>query len=296
MARTLGRKTAALLKFRHAETPRSAREFKRAYPAEFEALKAQTGGRDFSDEMLATLRRTYESPVDWTVVEDEFEVDSAIRGLRLYLAHYRNAPNRAWVQERLDALLAKGRLCEEPNRVLKLCVGYDDLDVNARQARILDALSQTAAHSGHPGGEDGLYCVGWVRWCDLGDVWLVEEVQSDVGGARRGLDDPFMRAQVRAQGLEPEEILEVLDKVSPWHARFYEDALGFLMEWAAKAGVAVEMVDYDYKADEESPRSVYTDLPRSMGMRLSDGSTSSKLKRTWKIKPNRKRSSRRTSR
>jgi hypothetical protein len=291
MTKSYGRKTAPLLKFRHADTPRSAREFKRKYPAEFEALKGQTGGRDFTDEMLDSLRRTYRGPVEWTVVEDEYDIDSAIQGLRRFLAYYRNAPNRAWVQERLDALLAKGPLCDESNAVLKLCVNYNELDLDDRQERILDALNGTAGHSGHPHGERPLYCVGWVRWCDLGDVWVVEEVQSDIGGARRGLADPFMQRQVRAQGLEPAEIAAVLDKVEPWHERFYEDALGLLLERAAEAGVRVEMVDYEYKADEESPRSVYTDLPRSMGMKLSEGSGSSKLKRSWKIVPNRKRRS-----
>lgn len=298
MARSLGKKTASMLKFRHEDTPRSAREFKRKYPAEFESLKGATGGRDFSDEMLSELRQSYQTPVEWTIVEDKYEIESAIRGLHLYLRHYANAPNVDWVRDRLAALESKDRICDEPNHVLKLCVNFGDLDITAREAQILDALSQSSGHSGHPHAEAPLYCVGWIRWCDKGDTWIVEEVQSDVMGTRRGVDEPIMRQKLRAAGLTPEEVLAVLDKVEPWHSRIYEDAIGFLLEKAAEKGVKVEMVDYSYKQDEESPRSIYTDLPRSMGMKLSEGSESAVLDKTWKIKPNRKRrtSRRKTSR
>lgn len=291
--RTFGRKTAALLKLRKPETPRSAREFKRMYPAEFEALKEQTRGRDFSDEVIASLRQAYRGPVEWIVVEDEFEIDSAINGLRLYLRHYPRAADRDWVQERLRVLETKVPLCNEPNRVLKLCVDYDGLNLSARQARIMDALSQSAEHSGHPFESRPLYCVGWIRWCDGDDVWLVEEVQSDVAGARRGAADPEMREQASAQGLDPQEILDLLDLVTPWHERFYEDAIAILLERAADENVRVEMVDYSYKQDEEAPMSVYTDLPKKMGLRLSPGSEVSTLDKTWKIAPNRRKTSKR---
>lgn len=294
--KTYGRKTAALLKFRKAETPRSAREFKRMYPAEFEALKAQTGGRDFSDEVLASLRQAYQGSVEWIVVEDEFEIDSAIDGLRRYLRYYPRAHDREWVQERLHVLETKVPLCDAPNRVLKLCVDYDDLEMTTRQAKIMDALSQSAEQSGHPSEGRPLYCVGWVRWCDReNSVWLIEEVQSDVAGARKGAVEPEMAAQARAAGLDPQEILDLLELVTPWHERFYEDAVGFLLERAAEAGVHVEMVDYSYKRGEESPMSIYTDLPKKMGMRLSPGSEVAKLDKTWKIVPNRRRASRRKS-
>jgi len=294
MTKTFGRKTAALLKFKKPGTPRSAREFKRMYPAEFEALKAQTGGRDFSEEVLTSLRQAYQGPVEWVIVEDEFEIGSAIDGLRRYLRYYPRAHDRAWVQERLHVLETKVPLCDAPNRVLKLCVGYDDLGLTTRQARILDALSQSAEQSGHPSEGQPLYCVGWVRWCDKGDgAWLIEEVQSDVAGARRGATEPETAAQARAAGLDPQEILDLLELVTPWHERFYEDAIGFLLERAAEEGARVEMVDYSYKRDEESPMSVYTDLPKKMGMKLSPGSEVATLDKTWKITPNRRRASRR---
>lgn len=297
MARSLGRKTGALLKFRKPGTPRAARDFKRMYPAEFELLKAHTGGRDFSDEVLASLREAYTGATEWVLVEDEFRIESAIEGLRRYLQYYPQAPNREWVRERMNALIAKGPLCPTPNKVLKLCVAYEDITESAREARLLDALSQSAEASGHPAGRRPLYCVGWIRWCDTVDgVWLVEEVQSDVSGARRGLDDPFMQAQLRGGGIDPREVAAVLDRVAPWHDHLYEDAIGFLLERAAAAGVRVEMVDHSYKQDEEAPRSVYTDLPRSMGMKLSPGSeVSEKVGKTWKTTPNRRSSKRRSS-
>ena len=297
MARSLVLKTSAILKFRKPGTPRGARDFKRMYPEAFEVLKGQTGGRDFSDEVLDKLREAYQSPVEWTVVEDEYTVDSALEGLRKYPLLYPHAPNVEWVKERLRALTAKGKLCDEPNRVLKLCVRYNQLDLNDRQARLLDAISRASDNSGHPSEQSPLYCVGWIRWCDKGDgVWLVEEVQSDVTGVRKNAVDPFMSQQLRAHGVDPQEMLDLMDKVEPWQARLFEDAVGFLLEKAAEEGVRVEMVDYSYKADEESPQSVYTDLPRSMGMKLSQGSEVASLEKTWKITPNRRTSRRKSSR
>lgn len=285
--RSVGKKTVPMLKFRHADTPRSAREFKRRYPAEFEALKGATDGRDFTDEMLERLRSKYEGPVDWTVVESTYDSNEAVFALRMYLRHRPNAPDVEYVEKRLEAMLAKEQPCD-PQRVILLCVEYDQIELTERQERILDGVSQAAGQSGHPHAFRPLFCIGWVRYCDNDrGTWLIVEVQTDLNGVRRATEQPHMIREMRAQGLDPAEVVEVLDMLEPWHERFYEDAMGFLLERAAAEGVAVEMVDYSYKQDEDSPRSVYTDLPRSMGMRLSDGSEILTSGRTWKITPNR---------
>lgn len=284
--KSLGKKTAPMLKFRHADTPRSAREFKRKYPAEFEALKGQTGGRDFTDETLVRLRSKYEGPVDWMVVESTYDPGEAIYALREYLRHRPNAPDAEYVATRLQAMLSKKQPCD-PQRVILLCVEYEQLELTERQERILDGVSRAAGQSGHPHADPPLFCIGWVRYCDNGSgTWLIVEVQTDLNGVRRATQQPHMIREMRAQGLAPAEVVEVLDMLEPWHERFYEDAVGFLLERAAAEEVAVEMVDYSYKQDEDSPRSIYTDLPRSMGMKLSDGSEVLATGRTWKITPN----------
>jgi len=294
MTKSLGSKTARMLKFRHEDTPRSAREFKRKYPEEFEALKAQTSGGDFTDEILARLRAAYEGPV-WTVIEDEYRPEQTLEAMRYYLRYLRGVPqvpagHADYVEGRLAALANQPRLCDGPSIVLKMCVDYSE-GVSARQRRLFGALSQSAGTSGHPHAEPPYFCVGWVRYCDGGDVWLVEEVQTDINGMRRATNDPFMQQQLRMQGIDPTEILDLLDWLDPWHERFYEDALGVLFERAAAEGVRVEMVDYSYKQNEESPKSVYTDLPRKMGMKLSAGSevAPEALDKTWKLTPNRRR-------
>lgn len=290
MTRPLGKLTAPLLKFRRHDTPRSARDFKRKYPSDFEALKGQTGGRDFTDEVIAGLRAKNESPIEWTVIEDVYDPSSSVRAMRQYLDYYPQAPNADYVRQRLSVLGQKKRACGDDNEVILMCVDTGDLDLSERQERLFEAISQAAEHSGHPSVEPPLFAVGWVRFCRAHDTWLVEEVQTDVNGVRRAVEDRFMQQQLRAQGVTPEEVLAVMDLVEPWHRRFYEDAMGVLLERAAEAGVSVEMVDYTYKADEEAPRSVYSDLPRAMGMKLSDGSrVSDAVDKTWKITPNLRR-------
>ena len=83
----------------------------------------------------------------------------------------------------------------------------------------------------------------------------------------------------------------------PYAERFYEDALGLIFELAAEKGYSIEMLDYADKQIMGSPRNVYTDLPKSMGMKLSSGSkVLPSLATSWKITPNRKRTSRKPKR
>jgi len=262
-SRSLGRKAAPLLKFQKPETPRSAREFKKSYPAEFESLKAMTGGRDFSDALVQELRGKAQTPFQWAVTGQK----------------YRSASQR---------------MCPGDNEVLLLNVAIDER-YTPKQQKVLNALREVSRRSGHPVERKPFFTIGWVRYCvdDEQRAWLIEEVQSDVGGVRKGLMDAGFRDRLAAYGMSPEETDDAVALLVPYAERFYEDALGLLFELAAEKGYSVEMLDYADKQSMGSPRNVYTDLPRSMGMKLSSGSkVLPGLATSWKITPNRKRTSR----
>jgi hypothetical protein len=251
------------LKFRKPETPRSARDFKKAYPSEFESLKAMTGGRDFSDALVQELRDKAQTPFEWAVTGQKYES-------------------------------AAQRMCPGDNEVLLLNVYIDDRYA-PNQQKVLNALREVSRRSGHPVERKPFFTIGWVRYCvdDEQRAWLIEEVQSDVGGVRKGLMDADFRNQLAAAGMSPEDTDSAVALLAPYAERFYEDAMGLIFQMAAEKDYSVEMLDYADKQGMGSPRNVYTDLPRSMGMKLSSGSkVLPKLATSWKITPNRKRTSR----
>ena len=267
-ARVYGKHTAAVLKLRKPETPRAARDFKRMYPTEFESLKSVTQGRDFTPETVERLRHAYESPVEWLLTTGRYESDAQ-------------------------------RLCAEPNAVLKFNVRIDAEQYTEEQRDILSKLRETSKRSGHPVEKKPFFTIGWVRYCvdDAAKTWLIEEVQSDVQGVRKGLKDPAARRQLEDGGLPPERVDEAVALLHPYMEHFYEDALGVVFDLAQQKGYSVEMLEYEDKRSMGSPRQIYTDLPKSMGMRLGPGSAVlPSLQQTWKITPNKRRTSRKPSR
>ena len=269
--RAYGKKSAAVLKLRKPETPRSARDFKKKYPTEFEALKQDTQGRDFSDQIIELVQARHITPFDWTVTYGKYGADAQ-------------------------------RLCSKPNKVIKLNIDLMDPRFTDREREILGKIMELSRRSGHPVEKHPFFTIGWVRYCELPDIRtiLVEEVQSDVQGVRKGLKDPATRRQLESGGLNVEEIEAATALLLPYTERFYEDALGIIFDIAQKSGSKVEMLHYDTKRQFSSPSAVYTDLPRSMGMKLSPGSevlpAHEDVQQTWKITPNRKRTSRRPAR
>jgi uncharacterized protein YjbI with pentapeptide repeats len=235
-SRSYGRQTGAVLKMGKPDAPSRAAEFKRRYPAEFERLKADTQGRDFSESLRAAVRQKYETPFLWLVTEGTYESSAQ-------------------------------RFCPDPNLVYKFNVNLDDPSFTDRQREFLEKLAETSRRSGHPHEKGELFTVGWVRLCvnDAADTWLVEEVQSDVGVVRSKLKDGSA-----PPGLE--EYADVVGEMRPYIDRFYEDALGVVFVEAEKRGYAVEMLTYESKEAFKSPRNVYTDLPRAMGMQRQKGS------------------------
>jgi uncharacterized protein YjbI with pentapeptide repeats len=251
-ARSFGRQTGAVLKMGKPDAPTKAADFKRRYPAEAERLKGDTQGRDFSEPLRAQVRQKYATPFEWLVTEGTY--DSAMQ-----------------------------RLCPDPNLVYKFNLDLTDPTFTERQQEFLKKLADTSRQSGHPYEKKNLFTVGWVRLCvnDAAETWLVEEIQSDVGIVRTKLKDGSAPA-----GLEGYE--DVLQELRPYIDRFYEDALGIVFMEAEKRGYGVEMLEYEAKREFKSPRAVYTDLPRSMGMQKRPKSAvlGERVAETWFYKPN----------
>ena len=159
------------------------------------------------------------------------------------------------------------RLCSKANDVLLFNIDLEAQGLDGEAKVQLRKLSEVSRRSGHPHEKgDKLFTVGWVRYCDGGKTWLVEEVQSDVYAARYGLKDEKTRAQLRDGGISPEQFERAIESLKPWTERFYEDALGVTFALAKQKNITVEMLTYESKQEFGSPKALYTDLPRSMGM------------------------------
>ena len=147
---------------------------------------------------------------------------------------------------------------------IELHIDMDDERFTAHQKDVLRKLAQTSRRSGHPYERDPLFTVGWVRICrdDANGVWLVEEVQSDIHIVRGKMDSE------QHDALSEADLVEVMEVMQPYIDRFYADALGITLIEAEKLGFEVEMIDYETKKrlGYNSPRSVYRDLPASMGI------------------------------
>jgi hypothetical protein len=221
------------------EGPQAARDYKRKHPAEFERLKALTGGRDFD---AATIQ----------------SIVAQTRGAR-------------WLITKQKYGAEAQRLCSNNNDVLLFNIDLEAQQLDDEAKAQLRKLSEVSRRSGHPHEKgDKLFTVGWVRYCDGGKTWLVEEVQSDVYAARYGLKDEKTREQLREGGISPEQFERSIEALKPWTERFYEDALGVTFALAKQKGIAVEMLTYESKKEFGSPKALYTDLPRSMGMTRRD--------------------------
>ena len=232
LKRAYGAMTGPVLKFGKPEVSYRAQDFKRRYPQEFDLLKRKTGVTDFSPQFAENLRQTNITPYDWIVTHGKYGSTAQ-------------------------------RLCPEPNFVLLLNIDLDDERFTEQQKNTLRGLAETSRRSGHPHEKNPLFTVGWVRICRDDDkgVWLVEELQSDVQVVRQQKNDERL-------GLARKRLDEIMDIMQPYVDRFYEDALGITLIEAEKLGFEVEMLDYETKREMgiSPPRSVYKDLPLSMGI------------------------------
>jgi uncharacterized protein YjbI with pentapeptide repeats len=252
----LGKKTRVVSKLKKQALPMKAGAFKKLFPQEFEQIKAETQGADFTPELLDRIVAKH--GVTWRVTSSRYHGSAQ-------------------------------RICDVANKVLQLNVDLDDPVYTDEQRSILRQVKEVSIRSGHPVKTGKRwFTIGWVRYCEFFDRFLVEEVQSDVGGVRKGLKDPEFRSQLQSRGLEPEDIEQALALMQPFADRFYEDALGLTFDLAEEHGMKVEMLDYAQKKEHGSPRNVYTDLPKSMGMKLAPSLALPELGQVWTYTPNRR--------
>ena len=247
-ARSYGALTGPILKIGKPDSPAKAADFKRRYPAEFERLKADTSGRDFTDSLRESLRDKYRTPFDWIVTSKKY----------------------ASTEQRHSA---------KPNEIMLLNVDTKDDRYTPHQRSLLEKLAEVSRRSGHPHEKSPLFTIGWVRYAkdDEHGVLLIEEAQSDVEVVRTKMKgDTEESQQLRAAGINPEEYVEVLNLLHPYSARFYEDAIGLVYQEAEALGYTVEMLGYGDKkkfcyTDKDGkehcpPIWVYKELPKRLGM------------------------------
>ena len=268
--RSYGAMTGPILKIGKADSPARAAEYKKRYPAEFERLKADTSGRDFTDSLRESLRDKYRTPFEWIVTTKQYS--------------------------RLSQ-----RVSPQPNRMLLFNVDIDSPEYAPDQRALLKKLAAYLKDhpDRHPCEFPPLLTVGWIRYAQDDDhgVLLIEEVQSDVQFVRRkGKGHAREVGQLHAANIHAEDHAEVIELLRPHSSRFYEDAIGLVFQEAEALGYTVEMLGYgDKKAD--APPSFYTDLPKRLGMtakRVSEVPTVEPLKdKVSFYKPNPSKPSRR---
>ena len=261
--RTSGRATGTALKLAAPDAPVEPREFKRRFPKEFDLLTRRgLAGRAFRPEAIAAIQRQLASPVEWVVTRSKYKSDAQ-------------------------------RYCAVPNNVLLLNIDLSDSSLTERQQAALRKLAEVSRQSGHPHEKGDLFTIGWARYCVGPGAWLIEEVQSDVEVARKGLKDPTTRWELEFAGIEPESFEEAIAALAPYTEAFFHDAVGLVFELAHQAGVEVEMLEYKFKVRDGAdrgfwplecpeedgrkvpchpPKEVYSNLPGEMGMVTRAGS------------------------
>ena len=239
--------TGPILKMSRPGSPARAPEFKKTYPAEFERLKADMGGRDFNENIKTTIRDKYLTPFNWVVTR------------------------KLWKDK-------TQRVSKKPNLVMLLSINTESVDFTEHQAGLLKALSK-AVYFGtqHPHEQEPMLTVGWVRYAKYPrhKVILIEEVQNDLNSSNLKRTSKSGYA-LNNGSINEEQFWEAAGLIRSYEKRFYEDAIGLIYEEAAALGYTVEMLGYedklpycyedDFGAERCPPKPVYTDLPKRMGM------------------------------
>jgi uncharacterized protein YjbI with pentapeptide repeats len=269
-----GTMTGPLLKFLKSDTPRKAADFKKRYPAEFEKLKAFTGGRDFSDRVIEEIKEASQTPFNWYVRQGTY-----LKGLQ--------------------------RISELPNQVLDIGIDLqeegltdEEIELITSQSKIKEDVDPVAELS-----KDGIFNIGWVRYFadDEAKVVFVEEIQSGnnlvTGDKRRAYNAAQWQVEEKLRGTRPfistlnksressedeenkkkaiirslveERLAAARAVIAPYASRFFQDALGLIMTEAVENGYAVEVVSQFNKGRQMdagfSAPEIYESLPRKMG-------------------------------
>jgi len=256
-----GRAGRAIRKARELDLPTKAATLKKLFPVRYQTIKDDLKGRPVTAEVLHQLVDKY--GLRWIVLEKTYESDAQ-------------------------------RISPMPNEVILLALEVDTITKDETQKKHLDAIRRLSQQSGHPTSYSAsLFPVGWVRFSRFPEagVLLVEEVQSDAAIVRKGITDEEFRWRMEEQGIKPKDLEKTLDLIRPFIERFYMDALDLVFELAHKEGLEVEMLTYETKKKWHSPQSVYSKLPKLMGMRKRKTVRSpvDEVSEVWHVVPNPRR-------
>jgi len=252
-----GRMTGPVIKSRRSEGQGQG-YMERHYPREAQAVKGITRGSPMTKDMVATVESSCATMANgkrlvWTLTRSLHEGDQ------------RSLPQHDnWV----------------------LLFNIDVSSFRGEEAEDIRALSEASKYKGHPFENFPLFTVGWVRYYELTRTILIEEVQSDVDTVRIGFSSTERQSQ------HDEDAAEAVRKIAafkPYADAFYFDAIGTIFMIAAGRGMHVEMLSHEQKKRHGSPRSVYEDLPRKMGMRPVESSVPGVHGKVWAYTPNRRR-------
>ena len=248
-----GQKRSGVKALKKVVEPIKVAAFKKLFPEAFEAVKHDIGGGTLTPEAATALINRY--GMTWQISTTKWE-------------------------SKLQ------RVSPKPNDVLQLNIDLKAVTDEEKLLKNIEAIRQVSFRSQHPVLRIGPLTIGWVRYSVL-DLLLVEEVQSDLPIVRKGMSDAEFQRQLVEKGLSESDIKQALDVLQPFVDRFYFDALALVLDIAAEAGLPVEMLSYEQKRQFKSPRSLYEELPKRMGMRKA----ASKLDfieggKTWQISPN----------
>jgi len=252
-----GRMTGPVIKSRRSEGQGQG-YMERHYPREAQAVKGITRGSPMTKDMVATIESSCATMANgkrlvWTITRSLHEGDQ------------RSLPQHDnWV----------------------LLFNIDVSSFRGEEAEDIRLLSEASKYRGHPFENFPLFTVGWVRYYELTRTILIEEVQSDVDTVRIGFSSTERQSQ------HDEDAAEAVRKIAafkPYADAFYFDAIGTMFMIAAGRGMHVEMLSHDQKAKFGSPRSVYEDLPRKMGMVAGTSSVGGIRGKVWTYTPNRRR-------
>ena len=205
--RSYGVMTGPILKMSKPGSPARAAEFKKKYPAEFERLKSDMGGRDFSETLRESLRDKYRTPFDWVIT-------------RGFYTGYKQ----------------RYSLCK--NNFAIFNVNIEAPEYTSRQRDLLLRLSYVAKERNHPFSISPLFAVGWIRYNkdDERGVFLIEEVQSDVKGIESWFGNParenFLLHLTKLQPENLGELAEIIGMLKQYASRVYEDAIGLIYQEA----------------------------------------------------------------
>lgn len=235
-----GEMTGPVLKLDKPGSPVRAADFKKAYPVEFERLKKDTLGRDFTETLKESIKKKYGTPFLWAVSRKKFAY-----------------PDQR-ISKKVNEVICLNMDCRGKG------LSYYIMSALERMTDVMRSQEK------HPIEYFPFFTLGWVRYTrdDAAKVLLIEEIQSDLMMVRTDIEDTqdFSNA-----GIDPEFWDELRRVIRPYAERFYEDAVGITFQDAEALGYTVEILSYADKkriiTKGKAPVSVYLNLPRQMGMR-----------------------------